>query len=507
MEENNASLNIEAIMDGIRDEIRQEQAASLNVEQIVAEIRAQVNGKPKPAIPDFSEVRATPTLSAAPAPAPAASAADGGVRRQICNEAQYLKGNSYNPYYQELGAGLKAFVKRVIRRLSRCVVLPLNERQNAFNLHAANGVDALRIGYEYHEERIDALTARLEQQARQIESLTARLDQNERDLQEHGRELAGHRETLRHAGEGVARLNQAAAAHEDRLAAHADGLAAQQKRLDAVDKSIDDIGTSVARVIRHYMDAVARPAAPRDDVVEAPAQDAPEAAAEPAKTSYEGLDYFKFQNDFRGTQTQIMERQRRYVPYFKGRTGKVFDLGCGRGEFLRLMKAEGIPAFGADTYAEYEVTGRLYDVDIRVGDGIAMLEQVAEPLGGVFCGQVIEHLGFGNVDRLCRLAYRKLEEGACLVLETPNPMCVSTFTNGFYIDPTHDKPVHPLLMEYLLKSIGFSKVELVWPDQSLEQLPEIRGQGIENLDEVNRAIHRVSGLLYGSQDYAVIAVK
>ena len=137
MEENNASLNIEAIMDGIRDEIRQEQAASLNVEQIVAEIRAQVNGKPKPAIPDFSEVQAAPTLSAAPAPAPAASAADGGVRRQICNEAQYLKGNSYNPYYQELGAGLKAFVKRVIRRLNRCVVLPLNERQNAFNLHAA----------------------------------------------------------------------------------------------------------------------------------------------------------------------------------------------------------------------------------------------------------------------------------------------------------------------------------------------------------------------------------
>ena len=228
-----------------------------------------------------------------------------------------------------------------------------------------------------------------------------------------------------------------------------------------------------------------------------------ESASQP--TSTVPFDYFAFENAFRGTQSDIMERQRRYIPYFKDKKGKVFDLGCGRGEFLRLMKEEGIPAFGADMYPEYEVVGQMYDIDIHEGDGIAMLENMDEKLGGIFCAQVIEHIGFDAIQKLCQLAYQKLEEGAYIVLETPNPMCVSTFTNAFYMDPTHDKPVHPLLMEHLLKSMGFSEVQLLWPDQSLEQLPLISSESIENLEEVNQAITRVSNLLFGSQDYAIVA--
>ena len=200
-----------------------------------------------------------------------------------------------------------------------------------------------------------------------------------------------------------------------------------------------------------------------------------------------------------------MERQRSYLPYVRNKTGRIFDLGCGRGEFLRLLKEENIPAFGVDTYPEYEITGQMYGIEIGVGDGIEVLENQKEPLGGIFCAQVIEHLGFKNVEKLCRLAYDKLEKGGCLILETPNPMCVSTMTNGFYIDPTHDKPVHPLLMQYMLKSIGFTEVQLLWPDHSLGTLPPIHSEYIDNLEEVNRAIERVSGLLFGSQDYAVIA--
>ena len=73
--------------------------------------------------------------------------------------------------------------------------------------------------------------------------------------------------------------------------------------------------------------------------------------------------------------------------------------------------------------------------------------------------------------------------------------------------PKGDKPVHPLLMEYLLKAIGFSDVQILWPDHSLRQLPFIRSNSIENLWEVNNAIERVSGILFGSQDYAVVATK
>ena len=303
------------------------------------------------------------------------------------------------------------------------------------------------------------------------------------DLKGHGDELAAHRMHLQ--------------SHDDRFEDHA-------RRMDDVDRTIDEIGLSIARVIRHYMTAdhgmSERPSVEVENVSEDKVQEIPAGG-----NTYESLDYFKFQNDFRGTQRQIMERQRSYLPYFRNKTGRIFDLGCGRGEFLRLLKEENIPAFGVDTYPEYEITGQMYGIEIGVGDGIEVLEKQKEPLGGIFCAQVIEHLGFKNVEKLCRLAYDKLEKGGCLILETPNPMCVSTMTNGFYIDPTHDKPVHPLLMQYMLKSIGFTEVQLLWPDHSLGTLPPIHSEYIDNLEEVNRAIERVSGLLFGSQDYAVIA--
>ena len=59
------------------------------------------------------------------------------------------------------------------------------------------------------------------------------------------------------------------------------------------------------------------------------------------------IDYFAFENAFRGSEEEIMNRQRRYIEYFRMDSGaKVLDIGCGRGEFLELMRNEGIFAYG-----------------------------------------------------------------------------------------------------------------------------------------------------------------
>jgi len=83
------------------------------------------------------------------------------------------------------------------------------------------------------------------------------------------------------------------------------------------------------------------------------------------------------------------------------------------------------------------------------------------------------------------------------------------FTSNFYLDPTHTNPVHPILLTYMLREAGFSDVQTVYTDASRagNPLPLIDSNGIRNLEEVNRAIERVSDLLYGSLDYAVIARK
>ena len=224
--------------------------------------------------------------------------------------------------------------------------------------------------------------------------------------------------------------------------------------------------------------------------------------------AYTVLDYFRFENRFRGARSIIRERQSIYLPYFKDQSGPILDLGCGRGEFLQVMKENHIPAFGIDLYPEYVIEGELLGLDIRQGDGIAYLQNTEERFGGIYVGQIVEHISFQQLQALCSAAYEKLLPGAYLIIETPNPMCLSVFANSFYIDPTHNKPVHPLTLKFLLEELQYQDVEILFTECSrLEPLPHIQSSEITNLDEINAGISRVSDLLYGSQDYAVIAKK
>ena len=60
-----------------------------------------------------------------------------------------------------------------------------------------------------------------------------------------------------------------------------------------------------------------------------------------------------------------------------------------------------------------------------------------------------------------------------------------------------------------LEKIGFRKVEILYTDVSKvgETIPELVSDTIANLDEFNRSMQKVANCLYGSQDYAIIAMK
>ena len=171
------------------------------------------------------------------------------------------------------------------------------------------------------------------------------------------------------------------------------------------------------------------------------------------------------------------------------------------------MKAHKISAFGIDMYPEYVVEGKLNGLDVQQGDGIEFLQNTKQYFGGIFVCQVIEHISFAQLQTLCTAAYEKLVPGGYLVLETPNPRCLAVFAHAFYVDPTHNKPVHPLTLEYLLQEIGFDvKIEYTECTRQ-EPLPHIQSDEIKNLSQVNAGISRVSDLLFGSGDYAAIAQK
>ena len=224
---------------------------------------------------------------------------------------------------------------------------------------------------------------------------------------------------------------------------------------------------------------------------------------------YTGIDYFDFENHFRGSRKEIKEAESIYLPYFKDKKF-VLDLGCGRGEFLELLQENEIPYLGVDQYEEFVAFCQAKNLNAICQDAIKCLgTQKTDSVGGIFGGQLIEHLKTEQLLGLCRLAYEKLEDGGCLILETPNPMCLSVYRNAFYIDPSHQKPVHPKMMEYILKREGFRKVEIIFPDNSKcgYRLPLLNMDTAADLSEFNDGINLLSDILFGSEDYAVIAVK
>ena len=224
--------------------------------------------------------------------------------------------------------------------------------------------------------------------------------------------------------------------------------------------------------------------------------------------AYTEIDYFSFENYFRGSEELIKNRQKIYLPYFEHCTN-VVDLGCGRGEFLELLKENGIGASGVDLYDEFVVYCQNKGLDVKCKNAVYALADKSEEVDGIFAGQIAEHLPYNQLIQLCKNAYDSLLPEKYFIIETPNPTTLAIYMNSFYMDPSHEKPVHPITLKYVLEKIGFRKVEILYTDVSKvgETIPELVSDTIANLDEFNRSMQKVANCLYGSQDYAIIAMK
>lgn len=223
------------------------------------------------------------------------------------------------------------------------------------------------------------------------------------------------------------------------------------------------------------------------------------------------FDYFLFEEKFRGPREEIKERQSAYLQYYLGKE-HVLDIGCGRGEFVELLIENGVPTTGIDINEDMVLYCREKGLPVKEIDVIEYLNSLpGDSLGGIFLGQVIEHLSINELVELIKLSYEKLQQGAYIIAETPNPQSMIIFTNTFYMDPSHNKPVHPLTIQFLLETNGFSEVNFKFSAPVSDEewkLPHIKGGScIDNIEQFNKAITRLNDVLFGYQDYAVIAKK
>jgi SAM-dependent methyltransferase len=205
-----------------------------------------------------------------------------------------------------------------------------------------------------------------------------------------------------------------------------------------------------------------------------------------------GLIYAQIEDEFRGTPQEIKEKQKPYLKELSDK-GKVLDLGCGRGEFLELLKENGIPCLGLERDPAMAAMLKEKGLTFVQDDAFTFFEKPGEDFGAVTAFHFIEHFESGDAIFLLQKIASRLKEGGVLILETPNPSSLAAFLN-FHKDPEHKTPWHPETLKFYLKQAGFKDVRIEFlhpfPPRPELKLPK-----------------DLADLILGYQDYAAIASK
>ena len=225
------------------------------------------------------------------------------------------------------------------------------------------------------------------------------------------------------------------------------------------------------------------------------------------------INYFVFEERFRGTRADIKERQSAFIKYFKG-CRNVLDIGCGRGEFQELLRDHEIGGHGIDIDEDMVNFCKSKGLDVEKIDAVSYLQKLEDKsLDGIFIDQVVEHLEQEYLIKMLNLSFMKLIYGGTIVVETVNPLSFFSFAN-FYIDMSHKRPVHPETLRFLLNAAGFReiKIELIAPVRDDARLKKIkigerRDGHREEIEIYNHNIDMLNAIIYGPQDYALIGIK
>ena len=241
-------------------------------------------------------------------------------------------------------------------------------------------------------------------------------------------------------------------------------------------------------------------------------------AAAPADVNAAARDlnafkYLGFEHAFRGSEAEIQRRLAAYVPRFLGQAD-VLDIGCGRGEFLELLRAQGISGRGLDLNSAMVEAARSRGLDAVQADALAHLTSLPDAtLGGLFASQVVEHLPAPYLMTLLETAAHKIRPGGLIVLETINPTCWVAFFESFLRDVTHVWPLHPDTLQYFLRVSGFTGVDVEFSspvDVSARLMPLAQpaagaDPAVRDLVEtLNENAEKLNARLFTYQDYAVI---
>ena len=431
------------------------------------------------------------------------------VHARDAAQAKIAAIGSVNPRRGGLANRAIQLVKKTVARSLQWFV----RDQITFNRETVSALEAVIEALNEHNRALVSLAAQANEQhqrlASQIEPEVLEL----KDIRSHWAELRANWESRVTANEiqflrSVADL-QGAFQHRSTLmetnfreisrAQHADYLGALERTTMDIHKNLwadfqkvrAEYGQMIhdeLRIIRMRQPSAAPGVAPAAIVV--PLQAVAPPASSPA------LDYTRFAFRFRGPEEHVRQSEEFYKPYFAG-CRNVLDIGCGRGEFLELMREMEVPAQGIDLGEES--VAQCTDKGLR-----AEVADLFEYLGpdrsgefdGIFASQIVEHLDPARLPEMIRLCAASLRRGGILAIETPNPACLAIFATYFYLDPTHTRPVPHMLLEFYMEEAGLGSIEVHELSPAGDSMPEI--------SELPESFRK---RFFGGLDYAIIGRK
>lgn len=225
----------------------------------------------------------------------------------------------------------------------------------------------------------------------------------------------------------------------------------------------------------------------------------------PARSPAAGEDiYLAFEERFRGPIAEIKNRLHPYLDKVQAHLAALpgrplLDVGCGRGEWLELLAECGLESYGVDLNGHAVAFCAERGLRVHCGDVLEHLRALPEgALGAITAFHLIEHLPLDVLRTFLDEARRTLVPGGLLMLESPNPESIKVGATTFHYDPTHLRPIPPQLADFFVGQAGFVDVEV----QRLNPYPESSW-----VKEQSETAARLNELMFGPQDYAVIARK
>jgi 2-polyprenyl-3-methyl-5-hydroxy-6-metoxy-1,4-benzoquinol methylase len=244
---------------------------------------------------------------------------------------------------------------------------------------------------------------------------------------------------------------------------------------------------------------------------DAPTPNAQRTADAASTATVEAATYVGFEDRFRGTQHEIRRRVEDYLPILST-ASDVVDVGCGRGELLDMLKQRGVTARGVDVNPAMVEVCRSRGLAVDAGDAVGYLARQSDAsIGALVAIQVVEHFEPAYLAHFLEAAHQKMRPGAPLILETINPACWMAFFETYIRDLTHQRPLHPDTLRYLVQASGFQNVDVQFrqPVSAADKLDRVEAPPLPGAatlaDAINAHADKLNARLFSWMDYVVIA--